>query len=182
MASNSFETLKQVIESNSIAGDFHHAAQEWNVTSVDEHPSNEGECVCGQQHLLYMYTIQNQHTRQTLEYIGSKCVQHFQRGDLNLQVTVYRGLFDLRKKILAEERVSLTSDCFSRAILSWLYYEGAFPATRYNGNDGRNDYQFLLDMFNKHNKDEISQRQRNKIRGLLHYTVKPFIRNHPALG
>ncbi len=174
MAVNSFETLKKVIEASSIAGDFYHAVQEWNVTSVDEHPSSEGECVCGQQHLLYMYTIQNQHTGQPLEYIGSKCVQHFQRGDLNLQVTVFRGLFDLRKKILAGNYISLTSEYFSRGILGWLYEEGAF--------DGENDYQFLLDMFNKHNKDGITQRQQNKIRGLLHYTVKPFVRNHPALG
>ncbi|GGL86397.1 hypothetical protein [Glutamicibacter protophormiae] len=182
MAANSFETLKQVIEANSVANDFYNAAQEWGITSVDEHPSNEGECVCGQQHLLYMYTIQNHHTGQSLEYIGSKCVQHFQRGDLNLQVTIFRGLFELRKKILAGEHISLTSDYFSRGILAWLYDEGAFPATPYNGNDGGNDYRFLLDMFNKRNKNEISQARQNKIRGLLHYTVKPFIRYHPALG
>lgn len=182
MAVNSFETLKRVIEASSIAGDFYHAVQEWNVTSVDEHPSSEGECVCGQQHLLYMYTIQNQHTGQPLEYIGSQCVRHFQRGDLNLQVTVFRGLFDLRKKILAGDHISLTSECFSRGILGWLYEEGAFRANRFNSYDGGKDYQFLLDMFNKHNKDEISQGQQNKINGLLRFTVKKFVLEHPALG
>ena len=182
MVVNSFETLKKVIEAGSIAEDFYQAVQEWNVTSVDEHPTNEGECVCGQQHLLYMYTIQNQHTRQSLEYIGSKCVQHFQSRDLNLQVAVFRGLFDLRKKILAGDQVSLTSDYFTREMLGWLDEEGAFPATPYNHNDGGNDYRFLLDMFNKRNKDEITRGQQNKIRGLLHYTVKPFVSNHPALG
>lgn len=181
MALNSFETLKKVIEGSSVANDFYHAAQEWNVISVDEHPSSEGECLCGQQHLLYMYTIRNQHTGRPLEYIGSKCVQHFQRDDLNLQVTVFRGLFDLRTKILAGDHISLTSDCFSRGILGWLYEEAAFPATPYNYNDGGNDYRFLLDMFNKHNKHEITHGQQKKIRGLLHYTVKPFVRNHPAL-
>ncbi len=185
MAVNSFETLKKVIEANSVADDFYHAVHEWNVTAVDEHPSSEGECVCGQQHLLYMYTIQNHHTGLPLEYIGSKCVQHFQSSDLNLQVNVFRGLFELRKKILAGDQVSLTSDYFSREILKWLYEEGAFPATTYNGNNGNNggnDYRFLLDMFNKRNKDEITRGQQGKITGLLHYTVKPFVRSHPALG
>lgn len=142
----------------------------------------EGECVCGQQHLLYMYTIQNQQTGQPLEFIGSKCVQHFQNSDLNLQVTVFRGLFDLRKKILAGDHISLTTECFSREMLKWLYEEGAFPDSEHNGNDGKNDYLFLLDMFNKRNKDDISSARQRKIRGLVHYTIKPFVLNHRALG
>lgn len=179
MAVNSFETLKKVIEDNSVADEFFRAVHEWTVTAVEEDPLQEGECVCGQQHLRYMYTIQNLNSGLPLEYIGSTCVEHFQSSQLNLQVTVFRGLFDLRKKILASEQVSLNAD-FSREILRWLYEEDAFPATQFNGNDGANDYQFLLDMFNK--RSDISQGRKNKIRGLLHYTVKPFISNHPALG
>jgi hypothetical protein len=182
MAVNSFETLKKVIEANSAANDFYRAVHEWNVTAVEEHPSNEGECLCGQQDLLYMYTIHNQHTGRLLEYIGSTCVQHFKNSALNLQVAVFRGLFELRKKILAGDRISLTTDYFSREILKWLYEEGAFPATTYNGNDGEKDYLFLLDMFNKRNKDDISPPRQRKILGLVHYTIKPFVLEHPALG
>ena len=181
MAVNSFETLKKVIEENSQAGEFYRAVHEWTVTAVEEDPLQEGECVCGQQHLRYMYTIQNLYTGRPLEYIGSKCVEHFQSSELNLQVNVFRGLFDLRKKILAGEKVFLDED-FSREILRWLYENEAFPANQYNGNNGLNDYQFLLDMFNKRHKDRITQGQENKIWALLQYSVKPFVRDHPALG
>ena len=81
----------------------------------------------------------------------------------------------------AGERIFLEAD-FSRDILRWLYEAGAFPANRFNNNNGENDYLFLLDMFNKHIKDNITQPQQRKIWGLLNYTVKPFVSNHPALG
>lgn len=48
MVANSFERLKKVIEAHSVADNFYHAVREWKVMSVEEHPSNEGECVCGQ--------------------------------------------------------------------------------------------------------------------------------------
>lgn len=181
MAANSFETLKKVIEQNSVANEFYRAVHEWAVTSVEEDPLSEGECVCGQQDLRYKYTIQNQRTGQPLEYIGSKCVEHFQSRELNLQVNVLRGLFDLRKKMQAGESVLLNED-FSREILKWLHEEGAFPATQYNHNNGTEDYEFLRDMFNRRDKDGITPGQHKKIRGLLYFTVKPFIKDHPALG
>ena len=181
MAANSFDTLKKVIEDNSEADEFYRAVHEWTVTTVDEDPLQQGECICGKQDLRYMYTIENLNTGLSLEYIGSMCVKHFQSRELNLQVNVLRGLFELRKKILARHEISLKED-FSRDILRWLYEEGAFPATQYNFNNGAGDYQFLVDMFNKRNQNDITQKQQTKIRGLLHYTLKPFIKNHPALG
>lgn len=42
--------------------------------------------------------------------------------------------------------------------------------------DGTNDYQFMLDMFNKRNKSEITEQQHRKIRGLIAYSIKPFLR------
>lgn len=179
MAANSFDTLKKVIEDNSEADGFYHAVHEWVVTAVDEDPHQEGECICGQQDLRYMYTIENLNTGTSLKYIGSKCVEHFESSDLNLQVNVLRGLLELRKKILARQRIDLKED-FSREILRWLHEEGAFPGTEYNGNDGSKDYYFLLDMFNKRN--DVSEAREKKIVGLLHYTLKPFIKKHPALG
>jgi hypothetical protein len=182
MVANSFETLKKVIEDSSVAADFYRAVDEWTVTAVEEDPIGQGECVCGQQHLVYMYTIGNQKNGRKLEFIGSKCVQHFQNSGLNLQVTVFRGLFELRKKILAGDRITLTSEYFSRGILQWLYEEGAFPANEHNDGDPHRDYTFLLDMFNKRNKDDVSPARRRKINGMLYYTVNPFVRDHPALG
>ena len=57
-----------------------------------------------------------------------------------------------------------------------MYEEGAFAPNKYNRYDGTNDYQFMLDMFNKRNKSEITEQQHRKIRGLIAYSIKPFLR------
>lgn len=182
MAVNSFETLKKKIEANSVAGRFYQAVNEWTVTAVEEEPTGDGECICGQQELRYMYTIENPQSGRTLRYIGSTCVQHFESKDLDLQVSVFRELFELQKKFRANKAVEMNADYFSRESLKWLHQEKAFPATQYNGQDGANDYQFLLDMFNKHHKEDITSKQRGKINGLISYQIRPMVLDHPALG
>lgn len=181
MAAHSFETLKKVIEDNSVAANFHDAVNEWAVVAVEEHPENEGECLCGQQNLLYMYTIYNSEKQETLSYIGSQCVHHFKRQDLDVQVSVFSRLLALKRDIEARKQITLTSDHFSRALVDWLFAEGAFNSER-NGYNGEGDYDFFLKMFNKHNKEGISDAQNRKIRAMLNLQVKPFIQNHPALG
>lgn len=181
MAAHSFETLKTVIEENSVAAHFYDAVHEWAVVAVEEHPDCEGECVCGQQNLLYMYTIYNSKNQKELSYIGSQCVHHFERQDLDLQVSVFSQLLALKRAIEDRNKITLTSDYFSRALLDWLFAEGAFANER-NGNNGEGDYAFFLKMFNKRIKADISDAQTKKIWAMLHYQVKPFIQNHPALG
>lgn len=61
------------------------------------------------------------------------------------------------------ERIELTSKYFSKKLLYALYEEGAFAPNKYNRYDGTNDYQFMLDMFNKRNKSEITEQQHRKI-------------------
>lgn len=180
MVSNSFETLKRVIEQNSVAADFSEAVHEWAVVAVEEHPDSEGECVCGQQNLLYMYTIKNGENQSTLTYIGSQCVHHFERQDLNTQVSVFGRLLALKRAIGEGEKITLTSDYFSRDVLDWLLAEGAFNS-QYNGNKGDGDYDFFLKMFRKRKKEDISDAQNRKIWVILNFQVKPFIQNHPAL-
>jgi hypothetical protein len=175
LAAHSFETLKRVIEDNSVAAHFSVAVHEWAVVSVEEHPDSQGECLCGQQNLLYMYTIRNSRNQETLTYIGSKCVEHFERADLNAQVSVLSELLTLKKAIEDGENITLTSDYFSKALLAWLFEEGAFK-------DGEGDYEFFLKMFNKRKKEDITVKQNRKIWAMLNYQVKPFILNHSALG
>lgn len=182
MAADSFEALKRAVESASEADNFVDAALEWNVVELEEHPTGEGECVCGQQNLVKMFTIKNHLNGTELFPIGSHCVNHFGREDLDLQVTVFSDLFSLRKSILAGDRITLTSEHFSRATLKWLLDEGAFPADEWNEYNGEKDYRFLLDMFNKRNKDALSRKQEGKIYQLLKKKVLPFVRDHDALG
>lgn len=181
MAAHSFETLKKVIEDRSVAAHFHEAVHEWSVVAVEEHPDSQGECVCGQQNLLYMYTIYNSKKQEPLTYIGSQCVHHFERQDLDMQVSVFSQLLALKKAIEEGTRITLTSEYFSKALLAWLADEGAFNNER-NGYNGDDDYSFFLKMFNKRKKEDITDLQNKKIWAMMNLQVKPFIQNHPALG
>ncbi|MBE0011676.1 hypothetical protein [Arthrobacter sp. AET 35A] len=182
MTVDSFETLKRVVESESVASDFFRAVLEWSVVELEENSQADGVCVCGQQNLVKMFTIRNHRNSAELFPIGSHCVNHFGREDLNLQVAVFSSLLSLRKSVLTGKQIVLTSEYFSRAVLKWLLDEGAFPPDEWNGYDGERDYLFLLDMFNKHHKDELSKKQKGKIYQLLRLKVLPFIRDHKALG
>lgn len=181
MAAHSFETLKKVIEDHSVAAHFHDAVHEWAVVAVEEHPESKGECLCGQQNLLYMYTIFNSKKQETLSYIGSQCVHHFKRQELDMQVSVFSQLLALKRAIEDGKKITLTSDYFSKALLGWLFAEGAFDSER-NGYNGEEDYAFFLQMFNKRKKEDISDARNRKIWAMMNFQVKPFIQNHPALG
>ena len=76
----------------------------------------------------------------------------------------------------SEVSLNEVSKYFSKKLLYALYEEGAFAPNKYNRYDGTNDYQFMLDMFNKRNKSEITEQQHRKIRGLIAYSIKPFLR------
>ena len=44
-----------------------------------------------------------------------------------------------------------------------------------NNFEGRKDYEFMVKMFNKKNKDSISLKQDKKIKAILLNSIKPFL-------
>lgn len=182
MSTASFPELVRAVVSNSVANDWDTARGEWEVTGVDEDPRSGGICVCGQLGLAILYTITNHRNGASLDPIGSTCVNQFARTELNTQVVTFSGLLKLREAIRAGRRIELTSKFFTRAMLDYLYEEGAFTADDYNKGKVERDYEFLLKMFNKRNKDNITAGQQKMIRGLLWYKVRPFILTHDKLG
>lgn len=121
---------------------------------------------------MLLFTITNKHNGARLYPIGSTCVQKFGRTDLNRQVTLYSDLFRLRAAILDSTPITLTSDYFSRAMIEYLNDQGAFTPDRWDADGG---YAFMLDMFNKRKKDEITRPQLAKIALLLNRKVIPFV-------
>ena len=115
-------------------------------------------------------------TGRSLYPIGSSCIEKFERDDLDYEVDVQMDMYRLAHAMERGERIELTSKYFSKNLLYALYEEGAFAPNKYNRYDGTNDYQFMLDMFNKRNKSEITEQQHRKIRGLIAYSIKPFLR------
>ncbi|MHB9004296.1 MAG: hypothetical protein ACYC6C_09580 [Coriobacteriia bacterium] len=136
--------------------------------------------MCGKTGLVYLYTIDNRVTQQTLFPIGSSCVNLFEVEELDVTVNVLRRLFELRSAFAEGRRVELTSEFFSRAVLADLWQHGAFPPNEYNRSNGDNDYKFLLDLFNQ--RHEFTEREKSKVWVLLNRTIRSFVMSDERLG
>lgn len=181
MAIDSFDVLARRVTDASVSSDWSIAVGEWDVVELKEDPSRDGVCICGQTELVKLFTIKNSRNGEVLYPIGSHCVNQFGREDLNRQVSLYIDLLNLRIAVQKVQPIALTSEYFSRATLGYLYQYGAFTPDQYNDGDGEDDYWFLLDMFNKRKKENITPRQRGKIRALINSKIEPFILADPRL-
>jgi hypothetical protein len=61
---------------------------------------------------------------------------------------------------------------FSRKLLRHLYEIGAFKPTQYNNYNPEEDYQFMLDMFNKRSR---TMKQEKKATAIILNSIKPFL-------
>lgn len=156
------------------------AVLEWIVDDCEEDESRESACICGKEHLRYLYTIRNIEKGRILWPIGSCCIKKFKRADMDEAVSVTEGMFKLLHAIRNSEYITLTPEYFSRKLLKKLLDDEAFVPNEFNHYDGENDYQFMLDMFNKQNKDEITSKQWRKIRGIIVGSIKPYLEEQLA--
>ena len=156
------------------------AVQEWVVDDCEEDNSLSSACICGKERLRYLYTIYNKETRAKLFPIGSCCIKKSEREDMNEAISVTEGMFRLLHAIRDGEYIRLTPEFFSRKLLKKLYDEGAFVPNQYNQFDGFNDYQFMLDMFNKRDKSSITGPQHRKIRGIIVGSIRPHLEKQLA--
>lgn len=137
------------------------AVVEWDIDDCEEDLSCSSECVCGKENIKYLYTIRNRYSGRILYPIGSSCINKFGREDLRDATSLIESQFKLLHAVEEGRYLSLSSELFSRKLLRWLYEEGAFD-TEYNDYDGEDDYEFMLKMFNKRDKDSISLKQDKK--------------------
>lgn len=167
MTTSNFEDLRNAVIGASRHQSWSDAVDEWEVVGLEEDPNGSGICICGQLGLVKLFTIRNNESRIELYPIGSSCISHFDRSDLNQDVATLTALAKLRSSVQRHEEITLTGDYFSRTLLEYFYDQGVFPDNHWNNNDGWNDYEFLLSMFNKHHRDEITKKQQRKIYVLL---------------
>ena len=166
--------IKSVIELSE-SQDWEKAVREWAIIDCEIDESLSESCVCGKENLKYLFTIRNVKNRNELYPIGSTCINKFERDDLDDEVSVYEDMFRLIRAVENKERIELNSKYFSRKLLAYLYDKDVFKANQYNGFDGENDYDFMLEMFNKRDKDEISVACHKKINAIIKNSIIPFI-------
>jgi hypothetical protein len=179
MSSNStyHENLTQTVISKSIGTTWHDAVQEWEIVDCIEDDELESSCICGKENLKYLFTIKNQHNQNYLSPIGSSCIKKFQRSDLNDFATVNEQLFKLLHAIENNQFLTLSSELFSRKLLKYLFDAGAFKASSYNNFYPEKEYRFLLKMFNKRDKDSITDKQQRYISAIILNSIKPFLQS-----
>lgn len=161
---------------NSESNYWEDAISEWNIDDCIEDLSCSSECMCGKENIKYLYTIRNKYNGRILFPIGSSCIGKFERSDLIEETNLIESQFKLLHAVEKHRYLSLSTDLFSRKLLKWLYNEGAFD-TMYNCYDGKQDYEFMLRMFNKRDKKGISVNQDKKIKAILLNSIKPFLEN-----
>jgi len=175
MTTGSFEALTEAVIASSVSDGWATAVREWDVVLLEENPAGDGVCVCGQNNLVKLFTIENSKNNSTLYPIGSTCVNQFGRADLDRKVDLFIDLHKLRLAHRENRPITLTSEYFSRAMLEYFYFEDVFDGDQWNNGDGERDYEFLLKMFNKRIKEDITTRQQSKIFMLLRHKVLPFV-------
>lgn len=157
------------------ANSWNDAVLEWEIIDCEEDDELSLSCICGKENLRYLYTIRNELNGKVLFPIGSSCIKKFERSDLNEEIIVREGMFKLYRAIRTRTFIELSSEFFSRRLLNALYERGAFRANQYNHYNGENDYLFMVDMFNKRNKDSISAAQQSKINAIIRWSIIPYL-------
>lgn len=150
------------------------AVDEWEIYDWEEDEDCCSRCICGKENIRYLYTIRNIYNGEMLFPIGSSCINKFERKDLRDETALIEEQFRLLHAVELNRYLSLSTEFFSRKLLKWLFEEGAFD-TSYNQYDGAEDYEFMLKMFNKRDKDAISIKQDRKIKAIIMNSIKPFL-------
>ena len=176
---SSFEQLVKVVLSKSVSKRWEDAIKEWDLYDTDEDECASSVCVCGKTGIRYLHRIKNSINNKTIYPIGSCCIKKFNRADLNEKITVKEKLFKLYHAVEQKEFLNLDTEIFSRKLIKYLYKEGAFDSDNPNYSSESN-YNFFLDMFNKRNKEEITEPQHSKIRAIMIKNIIPFVRKQLA--
>lgn len=179
MESKYVRNLIMRVVQNSESNLWEEAVIEWEIFDCEEDEFCSEKCICGKENIKYLYTIRNTVNGRTLYPIGSSCIRKFNRADMKEQSSTIEAMFKLLHAVEENRYLSLSSKLFSKKFLYLLYEQGAFD-TEYNGFDGRKDYEFMLKMFNKRDKDSITFYQDKKIKAILLNSVKPFLQNKLA--
>ena len=170
------QNLKKCVIDASVAKDWESAVKEWDIVDCEEDEGCSSVCLCGKENLKYLFTIRNHKNGKILYPIGSTCIEKFERNELEKAVESKIEMYHLAQAIKNSEKIELNSKYFSRNLLDTLYKENVFTGNAYNGYDARMDYWFLLDMFNKRNKENITAAQQRKIAVLISRYIKPYLK------
>lgn len=156
-----FKNLIKVVVDNSESKDWKSAVDEWKIIDVVEDEKLEESCICGKEHLRYLFTIKNEENGRKLYPIGRLCIKKIERKELKDEVSIKEQLFKLLHAVEDNEFLQLSSEYFSRKLLHYLYEAGAFKATQWNDNDPKKTINFYVICLTK--RRELKNRIRKQL-------------------
>lgn len=171
-----FTNLIEKVINCSKSKNWHTAILEWDIT--DDYVEDvvlSSSCICGKEKLRYLFTIKNSQNGNTLYPIGSSCIKKFERDDLNIKASIKEALFKLFHAIIDKNYIELSSEYFSKKLLKYLYEQDIFKKSTYNHFNPKEDYDFLLKMFNKRDKNSITEKEQKKINAIIITSIKPYL-------
>lgn len=168
-----YDNLMQSVLNNSESKEWDFAVREWEIYDCDEDDECATVCICGKEGLRYAFTIKNKYNGNLLYPIGSTCIKKFGVRELYDDADVWEQEFELYNVVSRNRFIGLKDGLFSRKLLRKLYEDGAFVESPYNNFNSHNDYQFMLDMFNKRN---LTDAQKSKCSAIILNSIMPFIR------
>lgn len=174
MGSLYYERFIRTVLDHSESSTWENAVEEWDIVDCEEDLRLKSACICGKEQLRYLFTIRNRLNGDVLRPIGSSCINKFGRSDLDSQTMIQESLFKLYHAIEENQFITLTPEFFSRKVLRALYEQGALDSY-YNNFDGTQDYDFLIKMFNKRDRDSVTYAQNQKIKAIIVGSIRPFL-------
>lgn len=175
MAISARQKLIDAVVSASESDTWDKAIWEWNMIGCRIDYKCSSNCICGQERIKYLFTIENEVNDNVLFPIGSRCIKKFGRKDLDEYVNIHEQMGKLLEAVRKHSFIIFDSELFSKKLLRYLYEDDAFPATPYNGGDPRRDYNFLLEMFNS--RSAPTPNQKRKIDALILNAIIPYCRS-----
>lgn len=165
------KTLHKTVIEYSESNNWYDAVEEWEILDCRIDDQMKEICICGHEGLRYCFTIQNRFNNNILYPIGSSCIMQFERSDLKQVISIYQQLFDIRTKYYNHKKILLKD--FSRKLLYFFLEEDVLKPSLYNHYNPKNDYEFLLQMFNQ--RVEPTARQQAKINAIIVSSIIPYI-------
>ncbi len=165
-----YKKLFKIVTSNSKAKIWNEAVKEWDIDKKYDNGIADDSCTCSHENIRYVFIIKNINTDRNLK-IGSTCISKFGRKELDEYASVSEQEFKLFSAVREKKFITLDNNFFTRKLIK-LFRDKKVITEK--------DYSFMLKMFNKKNKEDITKNQQKYINGLLGFTIYPYLEKELA--
>ena len=172
------KSLHDAVLQASKADTWEQATKEWSEVSLIFNGIGRSNCVCGNA-IKYAYELFNGVTGQRLFPIGSDCVRHFKKLNLDQQLEeeekLLRKIESLTRKAQKKEIIKVNKTDFDERLLKWLWEKGVFKPNRGNQFTPERDYELFLEVFRGGSWSKAEPKKKARMEEVLEKCIKPFL-------